>query len=109
MQKYHFSLFYSAYLEVSMFSFIFARDFLIKSKIMEAVVNLTYDQILLLVKQLPRQQKIRISEELEKESIGKQLSSLLTAFKSDELSLDTIDEEVEIVRQQIYERKKVKN
>ena len=76
---------------------------------MEAVVNLTYDQILLLVKQLPRQQKIRISEELEKESIGKQLSSLLTAFKTDELSSNTIDEEVEIVRQQIYERRKVKN
>jgi len=71
---------------------------------MEAVVNLTYDQIFSLVKQLPRQQRIRLSEELEKESIEKQLSSLLTAFKTDKLSLDTIDEEVEIVRQQIYER-----
>jgi len=96
-------------LEILEFSFIFARYYFNSVKIMEAVVNLTYDQILLLVKQLPRQQKIRISEELEKESIGKQLSSLLTAFKTDELSSNTIDEEVEIVRQQIYERRKVKN
>ena len=76
---------------------------------MEAVVNITYDQILSLVKQLPRQQKIRLSAELEKESIGNQLSALLFAFNTDELSLDTIDEEVEIVRQQIYERKKIEN
>jgi len=102
-------VFYSAYFEILEFSFIFAKYFLLKSKIMEAVVNLTYDQIFSLVKQLPRQQKIRLSEELEKDSIGKQLSSLLTAFKTDELSLNIIDEEVEIVRQQIYEREKIKN
>jgi predicted DNA-binding protein YlxM (UPF0122 family) len=41
---------------------------------------------------------------LEKESIGTQLSSLLNVFHTDELSLDVIDEEVEIVRQQIYDR-----
>ena len=76
---------------------------------MEAVVNLTYDQIFSLVKQMPRQQKIKLSEELERESIGKQLSSLLIAFNTDELSLETIDEEVEIVRQQIYKRKKVEH
>jgi len=78
---------------------------------MEAVmqINITYDQILSLVKQLPRQQKIRLTKELEKESIGTQLSSLLNAFHTDELSLDTIDKEVEIVRQQIYDRKKLDN
>jgi len=78
---------------------------------MEAVmqINITYDQILSLVKQLPRQQKIKLTKELEKESINTQLSSLLNAFHTDELSLDTIDKEVEIVRQQIYERKKLEN
>jgi len=78
---------------------------------MEAVmqINITYDQILSLVKQLPRQQKIELSKELEKESIDAQLSSLLNAFHTDELSLTTIDKETEIVRQQIYDRKKLKN
>ncbi|GHT89331.1 hypothetical protein FACS189474_5900 [Bacteroidia bacterium] len=72
-------------------------------------VNITYDQIFSLVKQLPRQQKIKLTKELEKESIGTQLSSLLNVFHTDELSLDVIDEEVEIVRQQIYDRQKQEN
>lgn len=71
---------------------------------MEAVmqINITYDQILSLVKQLPRQQKIKLTKELEKESINTQLSSLLNVFRTDELSLETIDKEVEIVRQQRF-------
>ena len=72
---------------------------------MEAVVSATYDQVLSLVKRLPRQQKIRLTEELANDSIGAKLLSLLNAFRTDELSLDTIDNEVEIVRQQIYDRK----
>ena len=78
---------------------------------MEAVLqmNITYDQILSLVRQLPRQQKINLTKELEKESISTQLSSLLNVFHTDELSLDVIDNEVEIVRQQIYECKKLEN
>ena len=72
-------------------------------------INITYDQILSMVKQLPQKQKIRLTEELEKESIGTQLSMLLNTFRTDELSLDTIDKEVEIVRQQIYDRKKNEN
>jgi predicted DNA-binding protein YlxM (UPF0122 family) len=72
-------------------------------------MNISYDQILSLVKQLPRQQKVSLTKELEKESISTQLSSLLNAFHTDELSLDMIDREVEIVRQQIYERKKLED
>ena len=78
---------------------------------MERVVqmNVTFDQILSLVRQLPQQEKIKLSKELEKENIDTQISSLLNAFQTDDLSLDTIDEEVEIVRQQIYDRKKLEN
>ncbi|GHT88666.1 hypothetical protein FACS189474_4310 [Bacteroidia bacterium] len=46
---------------------------------------------------------------MEKESIGTQLSSLLNVFHTNELSLDAIDEEVEIVRQQIYDLRKQDN
>ena len=76
---------------------------------MEAVISLTYNQVLSLVKQLPQQQKNKLTKELEKDSIGTELSMLLDAFRTDELSLDTIDKEVEIVRQQIYDSKKLEN
>ena len=76
---------------------------------MDAVINLTYNQVLSLVKQLPQQQKIKLTKKLEKESIGSELSLLLNAFRTDELSLDMIDKEVELVRQQIYDSKKLEN
>lgn len=69
-------------------------------------VDITFDQILALVKQLPERDKIKLSKELEKEGIESKLSELLKAFRTSDLSLKTIDEEVEIVRQQIYEGKK---
>jgi len=69
-------------------------------------VDLSFDQVLALVKQLSGQEKIRLSKELEKEGIESKLSSLLQTFRTDDLSLETINEEVEIVRQQMYDRQK---
>ncbi len=69
-------------------------------------IDITFDQILSLVKQLPKQQKIRLSKELEKEVVGSKLSELLKTFKTNELSLTTINEEVESVRQEIYDKQK---
>lgn len=69
-------------------------------------IDITYDQILALVKQLPTQQKIKLTKELEKEGIHSNLTSLLETFKTKELSLDTINKEVELVRQKIYEKQK---
>ena len=69
-------------------------------------VDITFDQVLALVKQLPRKEKIKLTKELEKEGIDSKLSSLLKDFRTKELSLDTITKEVEIVRQGIYERNK---
>lgn len=68
-------------------------------------IDVTYEQILALVKQLPKQEKIDLSRELEKEGIESKLSELLETFRTDELSLETITKEVEIVRQQMYEKK----
>ena len=72
----------------------------------ENISNLTFDQLIELVRQLSVQEKIKLSKELEKESIDSKLSSLLKTFKTNELSEDTINKEVECVRDQIYERKK---
>ncbi|MEX2597800.1 MAG: hypothetical protein WEC59_12815 [Salibacteraceae bacterium] len=69
-------------------------------------INLTFEQILSMVKQLPRQQKIKLSKELEKEVIDTKLSRLLKTFRTNELDLETITEEVEKVRQERYEKHK---
>ena len=69
-------------------------------------VDITFAQVLALVRQLPKNEKIKLTKELEKEGIESSLSNLLKTFRTKELSLATINKEVEIVRQQIYERKK---
>jgi hypothetical protein len=68
-------------------------------------VDFTYDQVLNLVKLLPNKDKLKLTKELEKEGIESKLSRLLNTFKTKELSLTTINKEVEIVRQRIYESK----
>ncbi|MFM7711565.1 MAG: type II toxin-antitoxin system VapB15 family antitoxin [Microcystis sp.] len=65
-------------------------------------LTLNFDQILDLVKQLPESDKIQLSKELEKETLNHKLTQLLETFKTDELSLETITEEVEEVRAKIY-------
>ncbi len=69
-------------------------------------IDITFDQILSLVKQLPKQQKIKLTQELEKEAIDTKLSRLLKTFKTKELNLKTINEEVESVRKEIYAKQK---
>lgn len=69
-------------------------------------INLSYDQILTVVKQLTLQEKIKLSKELEKEGIESKLSQLLKTFKTEELKLEVIENEVEIVRQKIYDKQK---
>lgn len=69
-------------------------------------IDLTFDQILSMVRQLPKQQKIRLAKELEKEAIDIKLSRLLKTFRTKELDVKTITEEVESVRQEIYDKVK---
>jgi len=66
--------------------------------------TLNFDQILDLVKQLPRNDKILLSKELEKDTLDQTLTQLLETFKTDEISHLTITEEVENVRTEIYEQ-----
>jgi len=69
-------------------------------------IDFTFDQVLSLVKQLPKQQKLKLTKELEKDIVESKLSRLLKIFKTNELDLDAISEEVESVRQEIYETQK---
>jgi hypothetical protein len=72
-------------------------------------IDITFEQILSMVRQLPRQQKVKLTEELEKEAINSKLSRLLKTFKTKDLDLKTINEEVESVRQEIYEKQRSKS
>jgi hypothetical protein len=69
-------------------------------------IDITFEQILSMVKQLPRQQKLKLSKELEKEAIDTKLTSLLKTFKAPKLDLKTISDEVESVRKGIYDKRK---
>ena len=69
-------------------------------------LSLNFQQVLELIKQLPFNEKKELSKELEKEMIDKKLSALLNTFKTDELSYETITNEVEKVRDSLYENKK---
>lgn len=65
---------------------------------------LNFEQILTLVRQLPDAEKLRLSQELEKDSRERTIAQLLENFQADEVSLDTISEEVETVRAELYAR-----
>lgn len=69
-------------------------------------ISLNFNQILELVKQLPSKQKIKLSKELEKETVDSKLTEILEAFKTTELSQSDIDKEVEFVRAARNTRKK---
>ncbi|MCD4745770.1 MAG: hypothetical protein K8R58_05680 [Bacteroidales bacterium] len=69
-------------------------------------ISLKFNQILELVRQLSLKEKIKLRKELEKETVNNKLTELLNIFQTDELSEETINEEVEIVRQNLYAKKK---
>ena len=69
-------------------------------------IDITFDQVLALIRKLPQKDKMRISRELEKEGIYSKLTQLLDTFKTSHLTQRTIDAEVEKVRRKIYGKKK---
>ena len=69
-------------------------------------LEFTFDQVPALVKKMPRQEKIKLTEELGKEVINSELTRLMKIFKTKELSISAINKEVEIVRQKLYDGRK---
>jgi hypothetical protein len=67
-------------------------------------LSLNFEQILTLVKQLPDAEKLRLSQELEKDIRDRTITQLLESFQTDEISLETISQEVETVRAEFYAR-----
>ncbi len=71
-------------------------------------LSVTYDQIIRLVKQLPSKEKIKLGKEIAKEVLDARFVKLLNSFKTDEISEELINEEVENVRAELYAKKKRK-
>ncbi|MBN2009442.1 hypothetical protein JW960_08870 [candidate division KSB1 bacterium] len=71
-------------------------------------ISLNYDQILQVVRQLSPREKIRLTKELAKETIDYKLSDFLNSFETDELTDELIDNEVDVVREELYAKKKNK-
>lgn len=69
-------------------------------------LSLSFNQILELVRQLPPKQKVKLSKELEKETLDSKLAELLNVFQTDMISKADIEKEVQNVRSQRYEKKK---
>ena len=55
---------------------------------MKAETSLSFIQLLELVKQLPKRQKIQLSKKREKYEVHSKLSQLLNIFQTDELSYE---------------------
>lgn len=69
-------------------------------------ISLSYEQVRSLVNQLPMKEMTKLSKELEKQVKNQTLTKLLDSFRTDEISQEEIDAEVEKVRTEIYEQKK---
>jgi len=67
---------------------------------------ISFDDIAKIVKKLPRSKKIKLSREIEKETLDSTLSRLLSSFKTNRLNQKDIDAEAEIVRTQLYAKRK---
>ena len=71
-------------------------------------LSVTYDQIIRLVRQLPAKEKVKLGQEIAKEVLDARFVKLLNSFKTDDISEELINEEVEKVRAELYAKKKRK-
>jgi hypothetical protein len=65
-------------------------------------ISLNFNQILEIVQQLSDQEKLQLNQVLTKDLINKKSTGFLEDFKTDELSLELINQEVETVRSEMY-------
>lgn len=66
-------------------------------------IRLNYSQVLELARQLSDEDKLELNRALSVEARSIKLRRLLKTLKTDEISQEEIDEEVEAVRQEAYE------
>jgi hypothetical protein len=57
-----------------------------------------------IVRQLPANDKIKLSKELEKDAVNSKLTKLLKSFRTNELTDEMITQECELVREKLYKK-----
>lgn len=68
-------------------------------------IRLNYNQVLELARQLSDEDKLELNRVLAAEARGIKLRRLLETFKTNEISQEEINAEVESVRQEAYEKR----
>ncbi|MCR5140799.1 MAG: hypothetical protein K6B45_11660 [Bacteroidaceae bacterium] len=72
---------------------------------MNATIDISYDQMLLLLQQMPVRSQLRIGKALMRQNTRVELTRFLDTFRTDELSEEDIMAEVKAVRQERYAKK----
>lgn len=69
---------------------------------MNATIDISYNQLLLLLQQMPVRSQLRLGKALTRQSIRSELNYFLDVFRTNEISEDDILAEVKTVRQERY-------
>lgn len=67
---------------------------------MNATINISYDQLLLLLQQMPVRTQLRLGKALTRQSVRSELEYFLNVFHTEELSEEDILSEVKAVRRE---------
>ena len=73
---------------------------------MNATIDISYNQILTLLQQLPVRSQLKIGKALTRNNIRTEMNHFLETFQTDELSEEEILAEVKAVRRERYAAKK---
>ena len=72
---------------------------------MNATIDISYNQVLLLLQQMPVRSQIRLGKALTRQNIRTELNHFLETFRTDAISEDDIMAEVKAVRRERYAKK----
>ena len=72
---------------------------------MNATINISYNQMLLLLQQMPIRSQLRLGKALTRQNIRAELNHFLKTFRTDAISEEEIMAEVKSVRKERYAKK----
>ncbi len=72
---------------------------------MNATINISYNQVLLLIQQMPIRSQLKLGKALTRQTIREELTRFLDTFQTDEISEEEIMAEVKAVRRRRYAKK----
>ncbi|MBQ9637736.1 MAG: hypothetical protein IJV36_07600 [Prevotella sp.] len=72
---------------------------------MNATINISYNQMLLLLQQMPVRSQLRIGKALTRQNIRAELNHFLETFRTEDISEEDIMAEVKAVRRERHAKK----